>query len=167
VLLPYDNNEDSSSLGAWMVEIDHPIVVVLVDQVERLAVSLVALTNAAIGEASGSRDVTLSQWRVMVVLSAAPQRLRLRDLAQRIHVSTASASRVIHRLERKGLVTSTSDNDDARGIRIGLSDEGRRVRDAIVERRRELIAASLRDASFAAVAGLVLRDAADALGDWR
>ncbi|PJE79505.1 Transcriptional regulator SlyA [invertebrate metagenome] len=52
---------------------------------------------------------------------------RLSDIAQDIHVSTPSASNMIAKLEKKGLVARHQDPDDRRAIRIQLTQSGQRL----------------------------------------
>ena len=53
--------------------------------------------------------------------------LRLRDLNEYLPVTQSSLSRMIERLERRGLVSTWQDPDDGRGLRIGLTDDGHGV----------------------------------------
>jgi DNA-binding MarR family transcriptional regulator len=84
--------------------------------------------------------------------------LRLSELARREAVTAPTMSRVLAALDEQGLVIRTPDPNDARGVRIVLSDEGaarlaevRSHRTALVARRlarldedeRQRIAAAL------------------------
>ncbi|HYH30673.1 MAG TPA: MarR family transcriptional regulator [Pseudonocardia sp.] len=68
--------------------------------------------------------------------------LRLSELARREAVTAPTMSRVLTALDEQGLVIRSPDPDDARGVRIVLSDEGaarlaevRSHRTALVARR--------------------------------
>lgn len=128
-----------------------PIVLVL----DRLAVELVAITNAAIASV-GEGDLSFAQWRLLMVLGGAAEPLRLNVIAARISASMPSASRLVARMERRGFVTSSRDPIDGRGRRIVLTATGQAVRDRVVERRRASLAERLGSLSLeaAVTAGL-------------
>ncbi len=114
-----------------------------VESLEQLAFALVAITNAALADTAGGSELTFPQWRVLVVLGNGDRALRLRELASAISASPPSASRLVRRLERRGLVEAHPDPVDRRGLLVTLSPRGRSVRAGVVERRRQLIAESL------------------------
>ena len=113
-----------------------------VDALERLAFGLVAVTSRAIEEVSGG-DLTVQQWRVLVVLGGAEAGIRVSDLARRINASGPSTSRIVRRLEQRGLVAASVDAADRRAVRIQLSPTGEAIRGRVVERRRSLIRETL------------------------
>lgn len=117
----------------------------VVDAVERLAFSLVALTTAAMAADGQALEPTFRQWRLLVVLGEVREGHRLGEIAARIGGSAPSASRLVRRLEARGLVTITPDPADGRGIRVALSPVGRTIRSSVIDARRELISHSLRD----------------------
>ena len=55
---------------------------------------------------------------------AGPDGARPRDVAGRLGVSRPAATTFIQRLETKGLVETTSDPDDDRGVRVTLTRRG-------------------------------------------
>ncbi|MGH7537319.1 MAG: MarR family winged helix-turn-helix transcriptional regulator [Gemmatimonadales bacterium] len=55
---------------------------------------------------------------------AGPDGARPRDVAGRLGVSRPAATTFIQRLERKGLVETTPDGEDDRGIRVTLTRRG-------------------------------------------
>lgn len=83
-------------------------------------------------------DVTLSQFRMLVVLATAgPQTLR--SLADDIGASPSSASRICDRLEQKGLLTRTMATRSRRELDVAITDEGSSIVDRVsAERRAEL-----------------------------
>lgn len=131
----------------------------LVDALEELAFALVALTSTALIEGAPGADLTFPQWRVLVVLGEGGGRrfLRLGVLADAIASSRPSTSRLVRRLERRGLLETRPDPEDGRGLLVGLSAHGRAVRASVVGRRRDLIATRLlhADARTDLVAGLL------------
>ena len=50
-----------------------------------------------------------------------------RELAREIHITPASVSGLLKRMEREGMVTRTSDPRDARSTLVALSDKGRQI----------------------------------------
>ena len=105
----------------------------LVDAVlsaSRVLVAIAACSLADVGE-----EVTLTQYRSLVVLaSRGPQGVAA--LAEAVSVAPPTASRMCDRLVKKGLVTRRTDRRDRRQVRIALSPGGRRLVDAVTARRR-------------------------------
>ncbi|WP_448072390.1 MarR family winged helix-turn-helix transcriptional regulator [Georgenia yuyongxinii] len=65
------------------------------------------------------------EYDVLFTLSLAQsQRLRLRDLNEQVFMSQPSLSRMVERLEGRGLVRRSPAPDDARGILVALAPEG-------------------------------------------
>lgn len=115
----------------------------VLDALEDLAFGLVALTSEAIAESTTRGELTVQQWRVLVVLGGADAGMRVAALARRIAASGPSTSRLVKRLTQRGLVEVTPDPGDGRALRIGLSGAGMELRARIVARRRELIRATV------------------------
>ena len=111
----------------------------LLDDLERIALSMVAITTLALQEVAGP-ELTFLGWRVLVVVGAEPQAIRAGDLAVALRVSRPSASKLIGRLVRRGLVEVAVDPADRRGVLVGLTAEGRAVRAAVLARRRQILA---------------------------
>lgn len=73
-------------------------------------------------------DVTMREYDVLFTLSRAPGgRLRLRELNEGILLAQSSLSRLVERLEGRGLVRRSVPADDARGTLVQLTDEGARL----------------------------------------
>lgn len=119
-------------------------LVLVLDQLDQLAMELVAATNAAIVDV-GAGDLSLLQWRILMVLGSGGGSLRLHEIAGRVSASMPSASRLVGRMERRGLVSSSRDPADGRGRRIALTAEGEALRVRVVGRRRAMIEESLRE----------------------
>jgi DNA-binding MarR family transcriptional regulator len=100
----------------------------------RVLVAMAARSLADVGE-----EVTLTQYRSLVVLaSRGPQGVA--SLAEAVAVTPPTASRLVDRLVRKGLVRRRTDRHDRRQVRLGLTEAGRRLVDVVTERRRVEIA---------------------------
>ena len=118
----------------------------------RVLVAMAARSLADVGE-----EVTLTQYRSLVVLaSRGPQGVA--TLAEAVAVTPPTASRLVDRLVRKGLVRRRGDSRDRRQVRVGLTEAGRRLVDLVTERRRQEIAQLLTsidpEAQHALAAGL-------------
>jgi DNA-binding MarR family transcriptional regulator len=102
--------------------------------------ALVAMAARSLADAG--EDVTLTQYRSLVVLaSRGPQGVA--SLAEAVAVTPPTASRLVDRLIRKDLVRRRTDQHDRRQVRIVLTDAGRELVNLVTRRRREEIAALL------------------------
>ena len=127
----------------------------------RVLVAVAARSLGGIGE-----DVTLTQYRTLVVLaSRGPQTVAA--LAEAVDVAPPTATRMSDRLVRKGLVVRRHDTTDRRLVRLTLSPAGRRLVDTVTGRRRAEIAALLAGIPAAQQAALVdaLQQLAEAAGE--
>lgn len=60
--------------------------------------------------------------------------MRLKELNQYLPITQSTLSRMLERLDKKGLVRRWEDPDDARGLRIALTDLGTDVQHRIGDR---------------------------------
>jgi DNA-binding MarR family transcriptional regulator len=67
------------------------------------------------------------EYGVLYALAGASDGLRITDLIEDALLTQAGVSRLVARLQRRGLVERRSDPDDARACRVVLTDEGREV----------------------------------------
>jgi DNA-binding MarR family transcriptional regulator len=110
----------------------------LVEAVLRASRILVAV--AARSLAAVDHDVTLPQYRALVVLaSRGPQRPT--ELAEALAVHPSSITRLCDRLAAKRLVRRTGSAVSRREVVIELAAKGRRLVDAVTARRRHEITA--------------------------
>jgi DNA-binding MarR family transcriptional regulator len=113
----------------------------VVDAVVTASRVLVAMAARSLADAG--EEVTLTQYRSLVVLaSRGPQGVA--SLAEAVAVTPPTASRLVDRLLRKGLVHRRTDRHDRRQVRIGLTEAGRRLIDVVTEHRRQEIASLLK-----------------------
>jgi DNA-binding MarR family transcriptional regulator len=104
-----------------------------------LAVSRVFVAAAARSVAALDADVTLAQFRTLVILvSRGPQRIV--DLAQELAVTSSTATRMCDRLVRKELVARRGRPEDRRAAWITLTEPGRDLVGAVMSSRRAAIA---------------------------
>ena len=109
----------------------------LVDTV--LAASRALVAVAARSLAAAGDEVTLPQYRALVVLAAAgPQGMA--ELAAALAVNPSTATRLCDRLVRKGLVRRHRQAGDRRLVRIALTAAGRDLVAEVTRRRRAELA---------------------------
>ena len=103
-----------------------------------LAARRVLVAVAARSLADVAEEVTLTQYRTLVVLaSRGPQNLA--GLADAVGVTPATATRMCDRLVRKDLIRRRTERDDRRQLRVALTVKGRSLVDAVTVRRRQEI----------------------------
>lgn len=88
--------------------------------------------------------VGLTEFRALAFLSQATDKeLRVHDLAQRVGLNSSSTTRLVSRLEAKGLVRRDVCQDDGRGVYAVIEERGetllREVRDPFEARVQELL----------------------------
>lgn len=136
----------------------------LVDAVLGASRALVAVAARSLAGAEG--DVTLPQYRALVVLAGrGPQRVA--DLAEALGVNPSTATRMGDRLVRKRLVRRARAADDRRVVRVAITADGRALIDEVTRRRRAEIRRIMRRLPAGEAAALVvaLRRFAEAAGE--
>lgn len=120
-----------------MQEGDGEAVDDLVDAV--LTASRALLGVAARSLAAVDEDVTLPQYRAVVVLAQRGQQ-RPADLATALAVTPSTATRMCDRLVAKGLVVRDRSDEDRRTVSVSLSATGwDLVQEVTLHRRTELV----------------------------
>lgn len=79
-----------------------------------------------LGDADFWREVSRREYDVLYTLSKHPRPIRLQELNRGVLLSQPALSRLVDRLVRRGMVQRSADPDDARGIALSLTDEGRK-----------------------------------------
>jgi DNA-binding MarR family transcriptional regulator len=133
-------------------------------EIERLLTAGIAITAIAIDQTEDAADLTLAQWRALVV-AGRNESVRVGELATNLGMSVPSASRLVRRIEARGLVTARRAEDDRRATNVRLTAGGRRLVEAVVGRRRALIGRALAGGADArsGTAVATLREIADRL----
>lgn len=136
----------------------------LLDALDRIARAGVGITTRAIAEGGAAADLTLPQWRALVVVAEAGMSgIRVGDLGRRLRLAAPGASRLVRRLEVRGLVVLTRDAPDRRAAIVRTTDPGRALWTAVILRRRELIAEAIGTVDAGAAVDVLLDAIADAL----
>ena len=108
-----------------------------------LAASRVLIAVAARSLGAAGEDVTLVQYRALVVLGYnGPQRIT--DLAGELAVNSSTATRLVGRLARKNLVRRAPSTVDRRATVVEITPEGRQVIEAVMAKRRAEMSRILR-----------------------
>lgn len=69
-------------------------------------------------------EVSLNEYDVLYALRKAGCALRQSELTKQVLLSQPALSRLVERLEQRGLVRRSSDTRDKRGVLVGLTDAG-------------------------------------------
>ena len=109
---------------------------VLAADLERIVVGAVGLTTRALAMADTGFELTFPQWRALLVLGEGDDGARIGEVAARVGVTLPATSRLLRRLERRGLTALAPDERDRRAKRARLTNRGRAVREAILDHRR-------------------------------
>jgi len=75
-------------------------------------------------------DITPSHARALGVLTRQGE-IRLSELSDHLHIAPRTATEVVDALQERGFVQRQADPDDRRATLVSLTDEGKRVSDAI------------------------------------
>jgi DNA-binding MarR family transcriptional regulator len=103
-----------------------------------LSASRVLVAVAARSLSDIAEEVTLTQYRTLVVLaSRGPQNMA--SLADAVGVTPATATRMCDRLVKKKLVIRRTERGDRRQVRLALSKTGLDLVTAVTSRRRQEI----------------------------
>jgi DNA-binding MarR family transcriptional regulator len=117
----------------------------VVRAIERLMVESVGVTTIALARATPDVELSFAQWRALVVVGSALDGIRVGEIAGRIGSAVPTTSRLVRRLERRGLVQAERDEADRRATRVRLTPAGEQLRDALVSRRRTLVRQALEE----------------------
>lgn len=117
-------------------------VAALLDVLDDLSIEVVALTAVALAEGKPGSDLTLPQWRTLVLI-ASTEGARASGLATRMGMSRPSMSRLIRRLEGKGLVDAQPHPTDRRATVLSVTRDGLRILRETRAARRQLMATAL------------------------
>lgn len=87
-------------------------------------------------------EITFKEYDVLFTLRSGPsQGLRLRDLNRQVLLHQSALSRLVERLEQRGLVIRTSDENDGRGTLIQLTKQGKMMQRLVGRKHLEQIRA--------------------------
>lgn len=129
-------------IGRMSADAGEPLLPIdIIESLELVMFEAIGMTAVALATVSAG-ELTLPQWRALVVIGR-QESLRVGDVASAIGMSLPSTSRLIQRLERRGLVSTQRDEADRRATLVRMSEKGNQLREAVVARRREMMVAAL------------------------
>jgi DNA-binding MarR family transcriptional regulator len=118
---------------------------VVVDALHSIVFGGIAMTASALHRATGEQELTFTQWRAILFVGESAEGSRVSDVADRLMGSLSATSRLLRRLEDRGLLTLERDEKDRRATRARLTVEGRQLREAVLGWRRQQIVDITRD----------------------
>ena len=111
----------------------------LVEAIEQLMVEAIGVTAIVLAEAGPDVELTFAQWRAIAVVGAASDGIRVGELASRMRSTIPTTSRLVRRLENRGLVLAERDTVDRRATRVSLTDAGSTMRQTLVAMRKQRV----------------------------
>jgi DNA-binding MarR family transcriptional regulator len=114
-----------------------------VQAIELVARATVGMTTWALAEVTPGLDLSLLQWRALLIVGDDPAGTRIGHVGDGVGVPLPAASRLVQRLQRRALVQLERDPDDGRATRVRLTHAGSHTRSAVLARRRDLISEAL------------------------
>lgn len=104
------------------------------DEIERLRTQVKLLQRRLRREGMPVTGLTLTAYSVFGAIARAPEDAQPRRLAEQLTMSSPNVSAALRELTSAGLIARTKDPDDARKVRIVLTDHGREM---VARSRRE------------------------------
>ena len=132
-----------------------------VQAIESVARATVGMTTWALADAMPGLELSLLQWRALLIVGDDEAGTRVGHVGDRVGVPLPAASRLVQRLRRRGLVHLERDPDDGRATRVRLTHAGSHTRSAVLARRRDLISEALGETVLPAEAVRGLRVVAE------
>ena len=77
-------------------------------------------------------DLTYTQYIAMMVIWDSEE-INVKELGKRLFLDSGTLTPLLKKLEAKGLVTRTRSREDERSVEIGLTEEGRALREKAAE----------------------------------
>jgi DNA-binding MarR family transcriptional regulator len=111
----------------------------ILEAFDRLSSGVLSIAAAALASAGFDFDLTILQWRTLTAVSERPDGLRVSEVAAIVGSSLPSASRLVDRLRRRGLVATQTDAADRRATRVRATPAGQELRTRIVDHRQRML----------------------------
>ena len=116
----------------------------VVSQWRALAASHAAVTAALEHDLGARHGLGVTEFEVLERLAEdSGHKFRVQELAESVHLSQSALSRMIGRLEQRGLVQRSLCDNDRRGIYVRLTEDGRRRHAEALPTQRAVLAATL------------------------
>lgn len=130
----------------------------IVDWLEGIIFGGVAITTDALKHATDGQELTFTQWRAILFVGERDGGCRVGQAARFLGASLPATSRLMRRLERRGLLVLERDERDRRATLARLTATGSDLRCAVLAYRRQEIATIVAQVKPPASADQVLRD---------
>lgn len=130
----------------------------IVDWLEGIIFGGVAITNDALEQATEGQELTFTQWRAILFVGEREGGCRVGEAARFLGASLPAASRLMRRLERRGLLVLERDERDRRATLARLTATGAALRSSVLAYRRQEIAAIVAEVKPPDSAERALRD---------
>ena len=89
------------------------------------------------------QDLSLREYDVLYTLSKCREPVRISELHRHVLLSQPALSRLVHRLDARGLIECRSDPADGRGVRVSLTDTGRALQRQVGRQHARSVARAL------------------------
>lgn len=132
----------------------------VVDWLARIVFGGVAMTASALEHAVEGQELTFTQWRAIFFVGESDEGCRVGEVAGLLHAALPATSRLLRRLERRGLLALERDEQDRRATRARLTPAGVNLRSSVLAYRRDEIAMIVDEVEPPASAHRTLRDLA-------
>jgi DNA-binding MarR family transcriptional regulator len=87
--------------------------------------------HAVLTKRFGAEDIwgeaSMREYDVLYTLAKSPQPIRISELNRHVLLSQPALSRLVQRLAQRGMIASASDAADGRGVRVSLTEAGRKL----------------------------------------
>jgi DNA-binding MarR family transcriptional regulator len=90
------------------------------------------------------QDVSMREYDVLYTLAKCGEPVRLGELNRQVLLSQPALSRMVERLVARGLVQRATDHADARGVRLALTEAGRKEQRRVGGRHAAGVATAMR-----------------------
>jgi DNA-binding MarR family transcriptional regulator len=88
-------------------------------------------------------EVSMREYDVLYTLSKCQGRVRISELNRHVLLSQPALSRLVHRLDERGLVECQPDPDDRRAVSVSLTDAGRALQRSVGRRHARSVARAM------------------------
>ena len=132
----------------------------IVDWLAGIVFGGVAITSTALQAVTDGQELTFTQWRAIVRVGEREDGCRVGEVAARLNAALPATSRLLRRLERRGLLTLERDEHDRRATRARLTESGATLRSSVLAYRKAEIAAIVDEVQPTDAADPVLRELA-------
>jgi DNA-binding MarR family transcriptional regulator len=131
----------------------------VVGWLEAIVFGGVAVTTEALAYAA-REELTFTQWRAILLVGEDDRGCRVGEVAGFLHATLPTTSRLLRRLERRGLLTLERDEEDRRATRARLTEVGADLRSSVIAYRRGEIRTMAAEVTSSGEGDRVLRELA-------